>query len=359
MEEIVVKKEPEELVEDSKGDILMNKPRPTSADQEMPSTSAIKQEIKEELDDNYNFMNDNRMGVEKELKTTDEEDFYGAKQVKLKFEDEGSEESYYDYPDHVDESEYLTCNIKKEERDRDFSEEDDENEAILETKIEEKYHGVQFDDESRTNREVANKKILAKRDEFGKFKCNKCNYVTVKKNHFKTHLNIHDRRKYLKCHFCEYTALQAQTLNAHLISKHKSENKGENEIKITSKIHQCTKCSYLTVIKSHYDRHVQVCLKLKNDKCYKCNICHYRTVQKGHLTTHIKIHNQIKELKCLFCEYQSNRKSSVDNHILFKHSDLLNENNKNLITSKVHACQHCNFKTTHASDLKRHVKRKH
>ncbi|CAH0564527.1 unnamed protein product [Brassicogethes aeneus] len=349
MEPIIVKKEPKEPVDGSVGDILMNynKSRPTSADQEIPSTSeiAIKQESKEELNNYDNPMDDDELEVKKGLKTSRDEE------VKVKFEgkeemllDKGLEESYCDYPDHVDESDLLTCNIKEEERDSDF---------------EEDYHGVKFDEESRTDSDVVNKKLLAKKDVLGKLKCNNCAYVTIRKDHFRTHLNMHNRKKYLKCHFCEYKAATLQSLNAHVLSKHKSENKGENEIKITSKIHTCPKCAYSTVIKSHYDRHVKVCLKLKNVRWYKCHICNYKTILKSNLNSHIKNHNQIKQLKCLFCQYQSNRKSSVDNHILFKHSDLLNESNQNLITSKVHCCQHCNFKTTHASDLKRHLNHNH
>ncbi|CAH0564525.1 unnamed protein product [Brassicogethes aeneus] len=355
MEQIVVKKE----LEESEGDILMN-----YVDQEKPSTSGktisieqiyIKQEIKEELD--Y---------------------------------DEALFDKGYKINNSDVESEDFSCNIKKEERDSDVSEEDNkissndedneekyENEAMLEAKIEVEYHGVKCDDSSGKEKlfkcDVCFKKYQTKRslfyhkrcdhvyskDQLEKFRCNICNYETTNKSSFKVHLKIHDRKKHLKCHFCQYTAVTLQSLNAHIVSRHKFENEGENKVQITSKVHQCTNCSYSTVYKSGYDNHVKVCLKLKNVKFYECQICQYKTILKGSLTMHIKTHNKIKELKCLFCHHQSNKKQHLDNHILIKHSNLLNESNKNIITSKIHYCQHCEYKTTTTNSLRLHLKNNH
>ncbi|CAH0549875.1 unnamed protein product [Brassicogethes aeneus] len=147
MEQIWVKKEPEDLVNDSDGDILMNYDKPsTSADREMPSTSgvAIKQEIKEELDFHDEFLG------------------------------KGSEESYNKYFDDGDDREDFSCNIKKEEWGSDFYEEDDKNsshneekdedEAMFETKSMVEYHGDEYYDESGTNNEVLNEIVLPKEE---------------------------------------------------------------------------------------------------------------------------------------------------------------------------------------------------
>ncbi|CAH0564546.1 unnamed protein product [Brassicogethes aeneus] len=203
------------------------------------------------------------------------------------------------------------------------------------------------------------KRHIHNKGEQVQYKCCKCGYKTARRGHLNYHLKIHDKDKYLKCRFCQYMAAGSQTLNAHLISKHRLENEGENKIKITSKIHECPKCSYSTVRKNDYNNHIKACLKLKNVKWHKCDLCHFRTITISNLNTHIKTHNKIKELKCLFCSYQCNLKQNLDNHILIKHFDLLNESNQNLITSKVHCCQHCNYKTTNTSDLKKHLSRKH
>ncbi|CAH0549793.1 unnamed protein product [Brassicogethes aeneus] len=411
MEHVVVKKE---VDDEFNGDILMNYDKPsTSADQEMPSTSGIA--IKEELEDDERYI----ITLPQRYLNIPAHNF-GSK---INDSDEGSDNSddgdkSEDLPCNVKE-EGMHSDFS-EEYDKHFSlflnkdsEEKDEDEAMPDTKIEVEYHGIQYN-ESGTDSEVVNKETLAKivspnagkeieknpeprnddnfdcidkekmfkcdicskkyqsrislfqhkkyvhpKHELEKMKCNECEYVTVNKSSLKKHLKIHDKKTYLKCHFCQYIAAQLSTLNAHIISKHKLENKGENEIKITSKIHQCTKCSYSTVFKSRYDNHVKVCLNLKNVKWFKCHKCHYRTIRNYDLIKHGKTHNTTKELQCLFCKHQCNRKISLDHHILSKHSSLLNESNINLITSKVYYCQHCKYKTTLANDLKKHSNHNH
>ncbi|CAH0564928.1 unnamed protein product [Brassicogethes aeneus] len=354
MEQIVVKKEPEELVDNIKGDISMNYDKPsTSAD---PSTSgiAIKQEIKEELDDSNNYMIYDELGVKEDSETyTDEDyDFDGAKQVKEEmFLDQGTDSEVV--------NEEIPSKIVLPKTEKESLEEqclkpggEVEKEKLFKCAICFKAYQSQPG-------LCLHKKYVHKKEEQEEFKCKKCDYVTLRKGNFKVHLRNHDKKNYLKCNFCNYMAARLATLNAHLISKHRLENEGENKIEITSKIHQCTKCLYSTVIKSHYDSHVKVCLNLKNVKWFKCEICNFKSIHEFHLNRHKKTHNKIKQFTCLFCQYQSNEKRHLDNHILTKHSDALNESNENVITSKVHCCQQCNYKTIFADHLKKHLSFKH
>ncbi|CAH0549799.1 unnamed protein product [Brassicogethes aeneus] len=94
MEQIFLKKEPEELDDNFEEDVLMNNNKSSIlADQEMPSTSgiALKQEIKEELDDDDdNSMLYNELGVKEESETyTDKVDnLFVDYEAELKFEAE-------------------------------------------------------------------------------------------------------------------------------------------------------------------------------------------------------------------------------------------------------------------------------
>ncbi|CAH0549829.1 unnamed protein product [Brassicogethes aeneus] len=356
MEQTIVKKEPEEIVDDFIGDIVVNPS--ICADQEMPSISGItiKQEIKEELDDDEALLEKGS-----EIKESDE-----------------------DNSDHGDEIDPFFWNIKEEGRYSDFSENDknlsgneekDEDEATFEKKIKVEYDGVQFDYTSGKEKlfkcDLCPKKYQTKKDllehkkyfhlknEQEQFKCGKCDYLTVRKGCFNRHLKIHEKKNKLKCPFCQFLSAELRRLNAHIFSKHKLENEEREKIKILSKIHECSKCSYSTVYKTAYDNHIKVCLKLENVKWYKCQTCDYKTIHKRNLDSHIKTHNKIKELKCLFCKYCCHKKIDLDNHILRIHPDSLNEPNRINITSKIHCCQHCNYKTTYASDLKKHLNRKH
>ncbi|CAH0549739.1 unnamed protein product [Brassicogethes aeneus] len=208
MEQIVIKKEPEELVDDSKGDISMNYDElSTAADQKTILTSgiAIKQEIKEELDD-----------------------FKALLEIGSEFNSD-------------DERGDLCSNVKEEEMDCEFFEEVDteffnnedneekvEDKAMSEIKIEVEYHGVQSDKSG-----INSKGKQEEKDDVEKLKCNKCEYATAKKGHFNRHLKIHDKKSHLKCHFCQYTAARLINLQAHILSKHRIENKEKNKIKIT------------------------------------------------------------------------------------------------------------------------------
>ncbi|CAH0549828.1 unnamed protein product, partial [Brassicogethes aeneus] len=360
MEQTIVKKEPEELVDDFIGDIVVNYEKPSIfADEEMPSMSeiTIKQEIKEELDDDEALLEKGS-----EIKESDE-----------------------DNSDHGDKIDPFFCNIKEEGRDGDFSEEDDKNlsgneekdedEAMFETKIEVEYHGVQYDDQSGKKKlfkcDLCPKKYDSKKgvsqhkkffhfkDEQEQFKCDQCDYVTVRKGIFKRHLKVHEKNNNLKCQFCEFKALELWSLNAHILSKHKLEKEERVKIKQLSKIYECSKCSYLTIKKSQYDSHIKFCLKLENVKWHKCDICHYQSIRKRLLEIHMKIHNKIKEFKCLFCTFHSNEKKSLDNHLLRKHQNLLEKSNKNIITSKMYCCKHCKYKTTLSINFKCHLKSNH
>ncbi|CAH0549827.1 unnamed protein product [Brassicogethes aeneus] len=336
-----------------KGDILMNYDKPsTCTNQEMPSIFgiAIKHEIKEELDDDEALLEKGS-----EIKESDE-----------------------DNSDHGDEIEPFFCNIKEEERDSDFSQEDDkyfshnkekdEDEAMFETKIEVEYHGVDFEDMSGKGKFFKcdfcpkiykskpclcrHKKYIHLKGKQERFKCGKCDYKTVYKSSLNRHIKQHNIKNRLKCNFCQFLTAELRNLHAHVLSKHKLE---KEKIKMSSKIHECTKCTYSTVYKTTYDNHIKVCLKLENVKWYKCHICLYKTIHKRNLHDHIKIHNEIKECQCPFCKYCCHKKVNLDNHILRKHSDLLNESNRIIITSKIHCCQTCNFKTTLGCDLKKHL----
>ncbi|CAH0549255.1 unnamed protein product [Brassicogethes aeneus] len=302
MEQIVVKKEP---VDNFDGPS-------TSADQERLLTSgiAIKQEIKE-LDDGDKSMVYDESGVKEESEmSTDVENYVDEPElVEIKFEAE--DKTFLDQGSEINDGDEESDNYSSR------NEEKDEDEGVFETNIEMEYHGVECDDMS------GNKKL---------FKCEICFKRYKSNSSLKTHLKIHDKTSYLKCNFCEYSAAKLWCLNTHIVTKHKSKIEGDNKIKINYKIHECSKCSYSTVYKSSYTRHINKCLKLENIKWYKCGVCYYKSTLQINVTNHAKSHNEIKEFKCLFCKYQTNAKQSLDNHILNKHSDCLNKDNTNLIT---------------------------
>ncbi|CAH0549213.1 unnamed protein product [Brassicogethes aeneus] len=332
MEKIVVKREPEEVGDDFKGN-MMNYDEPAT------SVIVIKQEIKEEFNDGDNSMHSDEYGLKEETETSTDD---RVEQCEIKFEAE-DETLLNKGSDSEDVNEDILEKLLLPEGSRVGKE------KLLECDI----CARKYQSKEGLRR---HKKFFHKKDEQVLFKCGQCDYKTADRCHLKRHSNnIHEKKNYLKCNFCEYTTPLLVYLNEHKLRKHK----GENEVEITSKIYRCIKCEYSTVRKSHYENHVKVCLKLKNVEWYKCHICQYKTIRKFDLRTHLKKHDEIKKLKCLFCNYKCNIKQHLDNHILTKHLDLLNESNINLITSKFHTCEHCNYKTTGANGLKKHINNNH
>ncbi|CAH0549282.1 unnamed protein product [Brassicogethes aeneus] len=301
MEEIVVKIEP---VDESKGDI-------SSAELETPSTSgkAIKQEIKEELDDD-SFV----VYVKEELETPTEVEIEFQVKDEI-FLDKGSNDGDEDF----------SCKIREDDK-----------------------IGHNFD---------------------CVYKCVHCSIQFFNRDLYLRHEKLClkpkvDKEKFFKCDICLEKYQTRADLFKHKKYEHLKIHDNQNHVEencvnTSSEIHTCKKCSFSTINKSTYNTHMAVCPKLKKVKWHKCDLCPYRSFIKGSLIRHTKTHSKIKDLKCSFCNYYSNEKISLDNHVLSKHLDCLNDSNRSIITSKVHACQYCNYKTAQISNFKSHLKNNH
>ncbi|CAH0546511.1 unnamed protein product [Brassicogethes aeneus] len=220
IEQIVVNKEPEKQVDDSEDDISMNYNKPsTSAVPELPLTTgiAIKQEIKEELYDDEALLN---KGI-----------------LKKKIWNEESDNS-----DHGDESENFFSCYKKAVRNSDFSE--DEDEYMFETKMTVEYHELQYDDMNAdglgTDSEVVNKEVLQKED---KIKSNNVDNIIINQN------------SRPKCFWVWNRGLSSNLDNAEL-------KKNENEIE-NQKHFPCSNASF---IQNEDKKEMADLLEIKNGK---------------------------------------------------------------------------------------------
>ncbi|CAH0549495.1 unnamed protein product [Brassicogethes aeneus] len=246
MEQIVVEKEPEGLIE---GEISINYDKPSSS---------AEQEIKEKLD-----------GKESETFTNEEDNFDEADISVMKFEAEDEM-----FLDPGTDSELYEAG-KESRKDKSFQ-------CDFCPKKYKRRCGLNAHIKNIHNREPQ-KQLKFKKQ-------------TVKQDHFKKHLKLNKRKNHLKnhfkCNFCHYTAAALKTLNSHMLNKHEPQNK----INLTGKMHVCPKCSYSTGHKSNYDDHTKLCLKLENVQWYKCHICHFKTLYKSSFNSHKYAHNKKKGL---------------------------------------------------------------
>nr|CAI5821517.1 unnamed protein product [Callosobruchus analis] len=131
----------------------------------------------------------------------------------------------------------------------------------------------------------------------------------------------------LRCIHCDETFKRRAGLDEHIIKKHP-----HLIATITSKIHECTYCAYQTVLKPHFARHM-----LKHPETAD-NYKHPETADSGQLIT------------CTHCEAKFKSKQKLDEHTLKKHPDLIAS-----VSSKIHECIYCTYKTTRKDVFLRHM----
>nr|CAH7767236.1 unnamed protein product [Callosobruchus chinensis] len=210
-------------------------------------------------------------------------------------------------------------------------------------------------------------------------RCTECNYKTTKstdlKKHSLKHTEILDTRLLSTCAFCPAGFKSKRSLDQHIVKKH------PNCIaSVTKKILKCTKCTYKTTIssqlKSHLLKHSKapaeptpsdVTFKRKTfldnhlikkhlnfissvtNKIHKCTKCSYKTTISSHFKSHLSRHSK-NMLSCLPCNRTFERQITLNEHILRTHPNFIA-----FITSKIHECTLCAFKTTRSDCFKDHL----
>nr|CAI5858922.1 unnamed protein product [Callosobruchus analis] len=215
-------------------------------------------------------------------------------------------------------------------------------------------------------------------------KCTKCAFKTVKKGFFDKHLLKH-LGKHITCVHCNATFTSKMSLDDHVVRKHP-----DFISSVTSKLYECTKCTFKTVKKICFSRHLLkhpghvsdfnhiTCVhcnatfesKMSLDghvvrkhpdfissvtsKLYECTKCTFKTVQKScfsrHLLKHPGLASDFKHITCVHCNATFKSKMSLDDHVVRKHPDFISS-----VTSKLYECTKCTFKTVKKSFFSRHL----
>ncbi|CAH1980754.1 unnamed protein product [Acanthoscelides obtectus] len=125
-------------------------------------------------------------------------------------------------------------------------------------------------------------------------------------------------RSSFKCPYCDATLKRSAHLDNHIIRKHPNFTAS-----VRRKILECTMCSYKTVFSCNFDRHM---------------ISHSETTVSP--TT----------IACEYCKAEFRAKMSLDDHIIRQHPNFID-----IVTSRLHECPKCIFRTTVISNYKRHL----
>ncbi|CAH2003480.1 unnamed protein product [Acanthoscelides obtectus] len=219
--------------------------------------------------------------------------------------------------------------------------------------------------------------------------CTDCTYKTTIKHNFTRHILQHSGAKTVYknsvCIHCNATYSRKLGLDDHILRKHP-----EFAASVSSKIHGCANCTYKTTSKDNFRKHMLkhssakiykssvVCIHCNarfkrksrlNDhilvkhpdftisitsKIYKCAHCTYKTTLKYSLVKHMLNHpgatGSINFNVCIHCNATFTRKMCVDDHILRKHPEFISS-----VSSKIHECTSCTYKTTSKDNLRKHL----
>ncbi|VEN49241.1 unnamed protein product [Callosobruchus maculatus] len=154
--------------------------------------------------------------------------------------------------------------------------------------------------------------------------CTECNYKTTKTEYLKKHLVTHsDNRITSRCIYCNKTIKRKLSLDDHIIKTHP-----DFIASVSSKIHECTQCTYKTTI---------------------------ARLIRGHLSTkHPEIADNRTFSRCMCCNKTFNHKERLNEHIVRRHPDFVAS-----VNSKIHECTQCTYKTTIARCIREHLSTKH
>ncbi|VEN52491.1 unnamed protein product [Callosobruchus maculatus] len=208
------------------------------------------------------------------------------------------------------------------------------------------------------------------------FSCYSCNYTAFSKDHLIDHMIIHDNKIYVSdhtkrsrcnanasmssetdeactCGQCDVTFKEKRSLDDHVVRKHP-----EFVTSVTSKLHQCTKCTFKTVKKILLDNHVvrkhPDFVTSVTSKLHECTNCTFKTVIKSHFERHLLKHPELasdfKLGTCIHCNATFKEKRNLDNHVIRKHPDFVTS-----VTSKLHECTKCTYKTVIKTNFDRHL----
>ncbi|VEN37674.1 unnamed protein product [Callosobruchus maculatus] len=221
------------------------------------------------------------------------------------------------------------------------------------------------------------------------YECTECAYKTTKKNNFERHLSVHSdtgsSEKPITCSHCDVTFTRKGALDDHIVKKHP-----DFITSVTHKIYDCPNCSYKTIGKNNFERHLaghfgtasnsehMTCvhcnaslkskkalddhvirkhpefIKTISRKIHECPVCFHKTAIKSsfdrHMLTHVENAPSCELSRCTQCDASFKKKSSLNDHLLKKHPNLFALNAKT-----VYECPKCDFKTTIRNNFDRHA----
>nr|CAI5830823.1 unnamed protein product [Callosobruchus analis] len=190
------------------------------------------------------------------------------------------------------------------------------------------------------------------------YECTYCTYKSTQSTYFAKHMLKHpeaaNNYKFQICVHCNLKHKSKRSLDEHVIRKHP-----DSVASITSKIHECTYCTYKSTLRNSFAKHTLKHPETANNssitsKIHECTYCTYKSTVSTSLAKHMLKHpeavNNCKFQICVHCNAKFKNKISLDNHTIRYHPNFVAA-----VTSKVHECPCCTYKTTLKGNLHKHM----
>ncbi|CAH1983462.1 unnamed protein product [Acanthoscelides obtectus] len=182
--------------------------------------------------------------------------------------------------------------------------------------------------------------------------CTICNFKTVYKSHLTRHTLIHSSFSDLYiCKHCKTSFKKKQSLFDHILKKH-PDFRGT----VSGKIYECMHCDFKKTSRTDFIKHMAkhntkktLRLEKHSEFALACTHCEYKTTHATELAEHLTKHTG-DTLSCTKCDGSFLRKQSLYHHILQKHPEIAAS-----VSSKIHECTRCEYKTTYSHYIASHM----
>ena len=167
------------------------------------------------------------------------------------------------------------------------------------------------------------------------YKCIKCDYTTLKKYSFNTHMSRTHGTKPHQCDICDYATNFKHYLKIHINSLHLNVFK-----------HSCQLCEFKTNDTSHLQDHQA---RNHGSGGVTCNMCGYKAGFEPGLADHIKmVHQKEKSIMCMNCDMCFSTRCELRSHVIGKHTN-----------NRSYKCGECEYSAKFKTHLNGHIRRRH
>nr|CAI5823498.1 unnamed protein product [Callosobruchus analis] len=201
------------------------------------------------------------------------------------------------------------------------------------------------------------------------YECPECEFKTTFTTSFYRHLAGHPQTApYFKRNMCVHcnASLSSKTaLDIHIFRRHPDVAASIVKHMLTHSntptpctLNTCIHCDATfkkkTSLNDHIvKKHPEFATSV-NSVVYECSSCTFKTIYKRNMESHMSVHSEFpptyKMIPCGHCNGTFKSKRSLDAHVLKNHPEFITS-----VSSKIHECEVCSYKTIHSTSYNAHM----